>query len=102
MTTERRYCTFIVGGGYYGVDVTRVQEIVRRQELTRVPLAPPEISGLINLRGQIVTAIDLRRKLGMAGRSPDEPVVNVVVTTEDGAISLQADEIGDVLAVTEP
>jgi purine-binding chemotaxis protein CheW len=101
MTTERQYCTFTVGGGYYGVDVTRVQEIVRRQELTCVPLAPPEVSGLINLRGQIVTAIDLRRRLGMNGRKPDESVINVVVTTDDGAISLQADDIGDVLAVPD-
>jgi purine-binding chemotaxis protein CheW len=101
MTMKRQYCTFTVGGGYYGVDVTRVQEIVRRQEMTRVPLAPPEVSGLINLRGQVVTAIDLRRRLGMCSRAPDDPIVNVVVTTGDGAISLLADDIRDVLEVSE-
>jgi len=101
MTSERQYCTFTVGGGCYGLEVRRVQEIVGRQAMTRVPLAPPEVSGLINLRGRIVAAIDLRRKLGMPGRTLDDPVVNVVVTTDEGAISLLADEIGDVLAVPD-
>jgi purine-binding chemotaxis protein CheW len=81
------------------VDVLKVQEIIRYQEMTRVPLAPPVVRGLINLRGQIVTAIDLRRRLDIKDRPAEELPVNVVVRTDDGAVSLLVDEIGDVLTV---
>src|SRR4051794_12779286 len=79
----------------------RVQEIVRPQEMTRVPLAPHVVRGLINLRGQIVTAIDLRRRLDLEDRPADQLPVNVVVRTDDGAVSLLVDEIGDVLQVAD-
>ncbi len=78
-----------------------MQEIIRYQEMTRVPLAPPVVCGLINLRGQIVTAIDLRRRLELSDRPADQLPVNVVVHTDDGAVSLLVDEIGDVLEVSE-
>ena len=80
----------------------QVQEVIRYQAMTRVPLAPTVVSGLINLRGQIVTAIDLRRRLGLAGPA-DEGLhpMNVVVRTDDGAVSLLVDEIGDVVEVTD-
>ena len=79
----------------------QVQEVIRCQEMTRVPLVPVVIRGLINLRGQIVLAIDLRRRLGMEGRAESELPMNVVVRTEEGAVSLLVDEIGDVLEVAE-
>src|SRR5215472_14380848 len=101
MADEHQYCTFYVAGHYFGLDVLKVQEIIRYQEMTRVPLAPPVVRGLINLRGQIVTAIDLRRRLELTERPPDQLPVNVVVRTDDGAISLLVDEIGDVLEVRE-
>lgn len=101
MAAEQQYCTFFVDGHYFGLDVRRVQEIIRYQEMTRVPLAPHVVRGLINLRGQIVTAIDLRRRLELKERRADQLPVNVVVRTEDGAISLLVDEIGDVLEVSE-
>jgi purine-binding chemotaxis protein CheW len=101
VANEQQYCTFYVDGHYFGVDVLKVQEIIRYQEMTRVPLAPPEIRGLINLRGQIVTAIDLRRRLELNDRPADQLPVNVVVQTDDGAVSLLVDEIGDVLEVPE-
>lgn len=101
MSSPKRFCTFHVGGLYFGVDVLRVQEVIRYQEMTRVPLASAMVSGLINLRGQIVTAIDLRRRLALADRSPDQLPMNVVVRTDDGAVSLLVDEIGDVLEVDE-
>jgi len=94
-----QYCTFFVDGHYFGLDVRKVQEIIRYQEMTRVPLAPPVVRGLINLRGQIVTAIDLRRRLELDDRPADRPPVNVVLHTDDGAVSLLVDEIGDVLHV---
>ncbi len=99
MAEERQYCTFFVAGHYLGVDVLRVQEIIRHQEMTRVPLAPPVVRGLINLRGQIVTAIDLRRRLDLADRPAGQQPVNVVLRTDDGAVSLLVDEVGDVLEV---
>src|SRR6516165_6858853 len=101
MADEHQYCTFFVAGHYFGLDVLKVQEVIRYQEMTRVPLAPPVVRGLINLRGQIVTALDLRRRLGLADRPADQPPVNVVVQTDDGAVSLLVDEIGDVLEVSE-
>ena len=101
MADERRYCTFLLGGHFFGIDVLAVQEVIRHQEMTRVPLAPAAVRGLINLRGQIVTAIDLRRRLGLPDRPDGEPPVNVVVRTDDGAVSLLVDEIGDVLQVPE-
>src|SRR6516165_10643659 len=101
MAEGQQYCTFYVDGHYFGLDVLRVQEIIRYQEMTRVPLAPPVVRGLINLRGQIVTAIDLRRRLELDDRPADQLPVNVVVQTDDGAVSLLVDEIGDVLNVEE-
>jgi len=101
MAAARQYCTFYVDGQCFGLDVLRVQEIIRYQEMTRVPLAAPAVRGLINLRGQIVTAIDLRRRLEMTERPAEQQPLNVVVQTEDGAVSLLVDEIGDVLEVSE-
>jgi purine-binding chemotaxis protein CheW len=97
MTSSQQFCTFYLGKQFFGVPVQHVQEVIRYQEMTRVPLVPESISGLINLRGQIVTAIDLRRCLGMPERQAGELPMNVVVRTSDGAVSLLVDEIGDVL-----
>jgi purine-binding chemotaxis protein CheW len=99
LAETHQYCTFYLDGHYFGLDVLRVQEIIRYQEMTRVPLAAPVVRGLINLRGQIVTALDLRRRLGLSDRPADQLPLNVVVQTNDGAISLLVDEIGDVLEV---
>src|SRR5215831_18399742 len=101
MAEGQQYCTFYVAGHYFGLDVLKVQEIIRYQEMTRVPLAPPVVRGLINLRGQIVTAIDLRRRLELKERPADQFPVNVVVQTEDGPFSLLVDEIGDVINVSQ-
>ena len=101
MPDDRQVCTFRLDGHTFGIDVLRVQEIIRHQETTRVPLAPDAVRGLINLRGQIVTAIDLRRRLNLPERSGGTQPVNVVVQTDDGAVSLLVDEIGDVATVTD-
>jgi purine-binding chemotaxis protein CheW len=98
---HHQYCTFYLAGHYFGLDVLQVQEIIRYQEMTRVPLAHPVVRGLINLRGQIVTAIDLRRRLDLSDRPAGQLPINVVVHTHDGAVSLLVDEIGDVLEVPE-
>jgi purine-binding chemotaxis protein CheW len=97
MNDTKQYCTFFVADLFFGVDVREVQEVIRYQEMTAVPLSPPEIGGLINLRGQIVTAVDLRRRLKMPARKAGQQPMNVVVRNEECAVSLLVDEIGDVL-----
>jgi purine-binding chemotaxis protein CheW len=74
-----------------------VQEVIRYQETTRVPLAPGSVGGLINLRGQVITALDLRHRLGMPDAREGQLPMNVVVRTEDGAVSLLVDQIGEVI-----
>jgi purine-binding chemotaxis protein CheW len=101
MAHSGQFCTFFLDGHFFGVPGQRVQEVIRYQEMTRVPLVPPVVRGLINLRGQIVTAIDLRKRLGMTERPASQLPMNVVVRTGDGAFSLLVDEIGDVIEVTE-
>ena len=101
MAAERQYCTFYLDDIFFGVDVARVQEVVSFQGMTRVPLAPPVVRGLINLRGQIVTALELRRRLGLVDRPAGRNPVNVVVRSDDVPTSLLVDRIGDVLEVSE-
>ena len=101
MSENKQFCTFYLKGLFFGIEVLRVQEVIRYQQMTQVPLAPRMIEGLINLRGQIVTAVDLRRRLELPPRAEGELPMNVVVRTDDGAVSLLVDEIGDVLEVQD-
>jgi purine-binding chemotaxis protein CheW len=96
---SNQFATFFVSDLFFGVDVLRVQEVLRFQPMTRVPMAPEVIEGLINLRGQIVPAIDMRRRLQVPARADGQTPMNMVVRNEDGAVSLLVDEIGDVLEV---
>ena len=96
---RQQLCTFFLQRQFFGVPVQEVQEVIRYQEMTRVPLMPPVIRGLINLRGQIVMAVDLRRRLGMQDRPEGLLPMNVVVRAGDGAVSFLVDEIGDVIEV---
>lgn len=95
----RRYATFSVSDLFCGIDVGQVQEVLRYQDMTPVPLAPDVIRGLINLRGQIVTAVDLRRRLHLPDRTEGQKPMNMVLRCEGGAISLLVDGIGDVIDV---
>lgn len=97
-----QFATFFVDSMLFGIRVEEVQEIIRFQNMTPVPLAPESVRGLINLRGQIITAIDLRTRLGLPARESEKPPMNVVVRTPDGAVSLLVDRIGDVLEVAAP
>jgi purine-binding chemotaxis protein CheW len=97
MPQVAQYCTFTVDGLYFGVHVHGVQEVLRHQPMTPVPLAPPAVRGLINLRGQIVTAIDLRLRLGRPARPADALPLNVVVRSHGDSVSLLVDDIGDVV-----
>lgn len=98
-----RFCTFHVGDLLLGVEVQLVQEVLGEEPMTRVPLADPWVSGLLNLRGQIVTAIDARRRLGLPPRGPGDRSANFVLRTPDGSVSLVVDREGDVvdLPITE-
>ncbi len=101
MPERQQFSTFLVDGLFFGVEVEKVQEVLRYQEMTRVPLASPVVRGLINLRGQIVTALDLRRRLDLTERPDGQVPMNVVIRTDDGGVSLLVDEIGDVVEVDE-
>ena len=101
MDNERQFCTFFLDEFFFGVEVMKVQEVIRYQEMTPTPLASSVVRGLINLRGQIVTAIDLRRRLELSERPDGQLPMNVVVRTEDGVVSLLVDEIGDVVDADE-
>ena len=94
-----QFCTFHLDQFLFGVDVRKVQEVIRSLKLTRVPLAPDVISGLINLRCEIVTAIDLRLRLELPPRPPEVEPMNVVVQTGAEAVSLLVDAIGAVVTV---
>ena len=99
MNRNRQFATFLMNDLYFGIEVQMVQEVLLAQEMTPVPLAPPVLRGLINLRGQIVAAIDMRQRLSLHSREDQQESMNVIVRTEDGAVSLLVDEIGDVIHV---
>jgi len=101
MAQISQFCTFYLDKLLFGVELKGVQEVMRSLDMTQVPLAPAVVSGLINLRGQIVTAVDLRRRLELEPRPPGATAMNVVVRSDDGAVSLLVDEIGDVVEVEE-
>ncbi len=95
-----QYCTFWVGELYIGIEVSRVQEVLSHGAITPVPLAPAHIKGMINLRGHIVTAIDmgLRLHVGPVG-SADGTMMHVVLKDDQGLVSLVVDRAGDVVEV---
>jgi purine-binding chemotaxis protein CheW len=99
MSDPTQFCTFRLDTLLFGIEVARVQEVIRSQELTGVPLANPVVEGLINLRGQIVTALDLRRRLELPARPEGRLPMNIVVRTGAGELSLLVDEIGEVVDV---
>src|SRR5690242_4587467 len=101
MNSKHQFCTFHVEDLFLGINVQQVQEVIRYQEMTRVPLAASAIHGLINLRGQIVTAIDLRCRLNLPTRSMDQLPMNVIVRDGESGVSLLVDRIGDVVTVDD-
>ena len=99
MPATSQLATFWLDGDLFGVEVAHVQEVLRSQGITRVPLAPPAVAGLINLRGQVVTAIELRERLGRKARPEGEEAVVIVVRLHGEAVSLLVDSIADVVDV---
>jgi purine-binding chemotaxis protein CheW len=101
MAQTQQFCTFYLEKLMFGVELEKVQEVIRYLEITQIPLAPRIVSGLMNLRGQIVTGIDMRRRLELPDRAEEINPMNVVIRSADGAVSLLVDDIGDVVEVTE-
>ncbi len=101
MNHRKQFCTFQLDELLFGIDVLNVQEVILPQEMTQVPLAPQLISGLINLRGQVVTAIDLGIWLGCKNDVSDPARMSVVIHTDEDIVSFLVDSIGDVLEPDE-
>jgi purine-binding chemotaxis protein CheW len=101
MSDRKQFCTFYLGPRLFGVEVLKIQEVLRYQEITEVPLAPPVIRGLLNLRGSIVATLDLRRRFQMPPLEDGVLPTNVVSQTSTGLISLLVDRIGDVVEVDQ-
>lgn len=101
MTNARQFCTFYLDHLLFGVESQKIQEVVTYRELRPVPLAPPVVSGLMNLRGQVVVALELRRQLELPDRSSDKAPICLVVRSASGTVCLLADEVGNVVEVEE-
>ena len=100
-TSTRQFCTFYLDHLLCGVESQKIQEVVTYRELRPVPLAPPVVSGLMNLRGQVVVALELRRQLELPERPPDMTPICLVVRAASGTVCLLADEVGNVVEVEE-
>lgn len=98
-TPPQQLVTFTTGDYCLGLNVLEVQEVLKHQQMTAVPLAPTEVRGLINLRGHIVTAIDMRQRLHLKPSSDEHEQMNLIVSLRDGAASLVVDAVGDVITL---
>ena len=97
----RQFCTFYLADLFMGIEVEKVQEILRFDGVTPVPLAPEPVSGLINLRGQIVTAIDLRRRVAVRDSEIAAQPMNIILSAAGGSLSFVVDRVGDVVEVED-
>lgn len=98
-TTLNQLCTFRLDTLYLGIDVLDVREVLHHAEVTEVPHADEAVEGLINLRGQIATTVDLRRRLEIEAREPDKEPLHVVILSDGEPVTLLVDAIGDVIDV---
>jgi purine-binding chemotaxis protein CheW len=99
-TAANDFVTMTVADQLFGIPVLTVQDVLGPQRITRIPLAPPEVAGALNLRGRIVTAIDVRRRLGLVKRDADKPGMNVVVDHKGELYALMVDNVGEVLSLS--
>ena len=91
------YVTMTLAGQLFGIPVLRIRDVLGAQRIARIPLAPPWVAGALNLRGRIVTAIDMRRRLGLPRSEHDRTEMSIVIEHGDELYSLIVDEVGDVL-----
>ncbi len=101
MSQNSDFVTVTVAKQLFGIPVLKVQDILGPQRITRIPLAPPEVAGALNLRGRIVTAIDVRSRLRLPPRAAGDEGMAVVVEHDQELYSLLIDSVGDVLSLSE-
>ena len=95
------FVTFTIGGQLFGIPVLQIQDVLSSYQITPVPLAPPEITGSLNLRGRVVTAMDLRLRLGLSARAKEAESMSIVAENEGELYSLMVDSVGEVLALSK-
>lgn len=100
-SSSKDYLTVMISEQRFGIPVLQVQDVLREQKVTRIPLAPPEIAGSLNLRGRIVTAIDVRKRLGIAQDKIKKATMSVVVEHNQELYSLIIDNVGDVMTLED-
>jgi purine-binding chemotaxis protein CheW len=93
------YVTMFIDGQMFGIQVLTVQDVLGPQKITRIPLAPREVAGSLNLRGRIVTAVDVRLRLGLRNAAEDNKGMSVVVDQNGELYSLMVDQVGEVLTL---
>jgi len=98
-TATAEFVTVMVDGQMFGIPVLSVQDVLGPQKITRIPLAPPEVAGSLNLRGRIVTAVDVRLRLGLRNQDGDNKGMSVVVDLGGELYSLLVDQVGEVLSL---
>ena len=101
MSHARQFCTFYLDHLLFGVESQKIQEVVGYRDLRPVPLVPVAVSGLMNLRGQVVLALELRRQLELSDRPATLTPVCLVVRVAEGEVCLLADEVGNVVEVED-
>src|SRR5580704_16792332 len=97
----KEYVTAMIGGQLFGLPILRVQDVFMPERLTRVPLAPPEIAGILNLRGRIVTLIDMRRRFGLGERNEGDVAMAIGVELRGESYGLLIDSVGEVLKLDD-
>jgi purine-binding chemotaxis protein CheW len=95
------FVTFWIAGQLFGIPVLQIQDVLSSYKITRIPLAPPEITGSLNLRGRVVTAIDLRLRLGLPARPADADSMSIVAENGGELYSLMVDSVGEVMALSQ-
>jgi purine-binding chemotaxis protein CheW len=94
------YVTMTIADQLFGIPVLQVQDVLGHQRITRIPLAPPEVAGSLNLRGRIVTAIDVRLRLNLSPRQKGKSGMSIVVDLRGELYSLMVDSVGEVLSLS--
>lgn len=94
---NQEFVTLTIGGQLFGIPVLTVQDVLGPQKITKIPLAPPEVAGALNLRGRIVTAIDVRCRLNLPPLPADQQGMSIVVEHHGEPYSLMIDSVGEVL-----
>ncbi len=98
---SQEFVTFTIAGQLFGIPVLQIQDVLSSYHITPIPLAPPEIIGSLNLRGRVVTAIDVRLRLGLPARPSDTESMSIVAENEGELYSLMVDAVGEVLALPQ-